>query len=91
MSSETVRGGSRRWLGADGLHLDVRGLECPEPMVAILALIDGIDPPDTLLVHIDQDPVFLYPELAERGWVIQPVPQGPGDEAVCLRLVRLGV
>ncbi len=56
------------WHEADGVHIDVRGLPPPEPMVAILALLDRPDTQDRVIVHHDREPIFLYPELAERGW-----------------------
>jgi hypothetical protein len=73
----------------DGVtHLDVRGLPPPEPLVAILRLIDACDPDGeaVLIVHLDRDPVFLYPELAERGWAAQRMPAPEGE--VRLRLER---
>ena len=33
---------SRRWIEADGIHIDVRGLPPPQPMVSILALVESI-------------------------------------------------
>lgn len=52
----------------------------------ILAVIDeGVDR-DAIVIHHERDPVFLYPELAERGWIATPVPGDPGE--VRLRLVR---
>lgn len=80
-----VDGLPRRWFDSDATHLDVRGLKPPEPMVAILSLIEaGV--PGVLIVHLDRDPVFLYPELAERGWVATRVDADPDD--VRLRLER---
>ena len=70
---------ARHWLEDDGAHIDVRRLPPPEPMVAILALIARADVPDTVIVHHDRDPLFLYPELAERGWHAELVP-GDGGE-----------
>jgi hypothetical protein len=32
----------RRWTDADGVHIDVRGLAPPGPLVAILALVEAI-------------------------------------------------
>ncbi len=32
----------KRWVDADGVHIDVRGLAPPEPLVAILSLIESI-------------------------------------------------
>ena len=57
----------KRWREADGVHLDLRGLLPPEPMIEILREIDGgADCP--LILHMDRDPVFLYQELEDRGW-----------------------
>ena len=39
-----------------------------------------------LTVHLDRDPVFLHPELAERGWFATPLDGDPGE--VRLRLER---
>mgnify|MGYP003374368375 FL=1 len=77
---------SRRWVAADGAHLDVRGLKPPEPMVAILSMIDGGAEETAFTVHLERDPVFLYPELVERGWIATPVDADPGE--VRLRLER---
>lgn len=59
---------ANEWHAADGIHIDVRGLSPPEPMVAILTLLEHRDTNDRVIVHHDREPVFLYPELAERGW-----------------------
>jgi hypothetical protein len=74
----------RRWRAEDGLHVDVRGLPCPEPLVNVLRLIDGGEVADVLLAHLSQEPLLLYPELDERGWCYRlivpsnemPVPDG---------------
>jgi len=58
---------ARRWVEPDGVHIDVRGLPPPEPLVAIVSLIESIDA-DAVIVHHERDPQLLYPELAERGW-----------------------
>jgi hypothetical protein len=83
---------SRLWQSADGTHIDVRGLNPPEPMVAILSLLEEGDV-SSLIVHLDRDPIFLYPELDERGWGYELMPSDCGDEScnheVRLRLVRL--
>jgi hypothetical protein len=75
-----------QWLDDDGAHIDVRGLPPPEPLVAILTLIERADVPDTVIVHHDRDPLLLYPELAERGWTAEMVPGEVGE--VRLRLTR---
>lgn len=49
--------------------IDVRGLEAPQPMVQVLARLDAIGPGDTLVVLHDRRPLFLYPQLDDRGFV----------------------
>jgi Uncharacterized conserved protein (DUF2249) len=77
----------RRWRDAQGEHIDVRGLPPPQPLVAILRLLQ--EPTlagDAVIVHHDRDPVLLYPELAELGWCAEPIDGAPGE--VRLRLSR---
>ncbi|MCW2275922.1 DUF2249 domain-containing protein [Rhodoblastus acidophilus] len=62
------RDGPRVWRGEEGLHVDVRGLPCPEPLVTVLQLIDSGMAEDFLIAHLSQEPLLLYPELDERGW-----------------------
>lgn len=74
------------WRDADGtLHLDVRGLPPPEPLVAALRLIDTLSPPEPVVFHHDRDPQLLYPELAERGWQVETAAADAGE--VRLRLL----
>ena len=61
--------GAASWREEDGLHIDVRKLQPPAPMVAILRLIDDAAA-ETVVVHHERMPHFLIPELAERGWRI---------------------
>ena len=49
--------------------LDVRGLEPPQPMLRVLQEIDRLGPGAELEVHHDRRPMFLYPQLDERGFV----------------------
>ena len=77
---------ARRWADADGEHVDVRGLSPPQPLLAIVQLLESIDDARAVVAHLDRDPQMLYPELAERGWVAQRLP-APGSE-VRLRLTR---
>lgn len=60
------------------LHIDVRGLEPPEPLVAILSIIDPPDFNEPLTVIIDREPIYLYRELVERcwNWKLQSADQG---------------
>src|SRR3954454_8455038 len=59
--------GPEPWEASDVTHLDVRGLQPPEPMTRVLDLIDQGGLQSLVLQH-DREPVFLYPMLAERGW-----------------------
>jgi hypothetical protein len=83
---------TRVWQSADGLHIDVRGLNPPEPMIEILKLLDA---PETssVIAHLDREPIFLYPELDERGWSYEVLPSECGDPGcdheVRLQIVRL--
>jgi Uncharacterized conserved protein (DUF2249) len=83
--------GSRLWWNEEGLHIDVRGLQPPEPMIAILGLIDGGEVEGALIAHLDREPIFLYPELDDRGFSHELVPACGGGECadeVKLRMVR---
>ncbi len=72
------------WSASDGIHIDVRGLPPPEPMVAILMLLErpGVEGPVT--VHHDREPIFLYPELVERGWCHEIIDGEPGEVRLLL-------
>ncbi len=67
------------WLADDGHHIDVRGLFPPEPLVAILMLIGHPDISPPIIVHHDRDPIYLYPELHERGWTSQAIEGDTGE------------
>jgi uncharacterized protein DUF2249 len=69
----------KHWLASDGLHIDVRGLQPPEPMVAILAQLEKPDVVEPVIVHHFCEPIYLYPELSERNWIYEIVP-GEIDE-----------
>ncbi len=61
-------------------------------MIAILRAIDGGGIDAGLIAHLDREPIFLYPELDERGWRYELLPSPCGgperDDAVLLRMVR---
>lgn len=82
----SAAGGAAVWREADGVHIDVRGLSAPAPLVAIVRLIESGEHAGTIIAHLDRDPVHLYPELAERAWTATLIP-GDGDE-IRLRLTR---
>ena len=83
---------SRIWRATDAVHIDVRGLDPPEPMVAILQTIDGGEVDTALIAHLDQEPIFLYPELDDRGWSHELLPSSCGssdcEDGVMLRMAR---
>jgi hypothetical protein len=86
--------GARKWRTPEGLHVDVRGLEAPESAVEILQLIDSDEADAVVIAHLDDEPIFLYPELDDRGWSYEIVAADCGDPAceddVKLQLVRWG-
>ena len=48
--------------------LDVRGLEPPHPLVCVLEALDQLPAGGELVVLHERRPVFLYPQLDERGF-----------------------
>jgi len=79
----------RRWTAADGIHIDVRGLAPPGPLVAIVELIESIGADlAAVIVHHERDPVMLYGELAERGWTVERVDSVPGEVRLKLERAR---
>jgi tRNA 2-thiouridine synthesizing protein A len=70
--------------------IDVRGLPPPEPMVRILEELKELQPGQRLEVLHERRPMFLYPQLDDRGFshatdepepgVIRIVIQRPGTD-----------
>jgi hypothetical protein len=60
--------GGMSWREEDGLHVDVRKLKPPQPMLSVLRVLEACGPGDVVVVHHERVPQFLFPELAERGW-----------------------
>lgn len=85
---------SRIWRTADAVHVDVRSLEPPDPMISILQLIDSGEVDGALIAHLDREPIFLYPELDDRGWSHEIIQSSCGsadcEDGVMLRIVRWG-
>ena len=69
----------RRWRESGAWHVDVRGLPPPQPLVAVLRLVESVRDATPVIVHHDRDPVLLYPELAERGWTALRIEGEPGE------------
>jgi len=78
--------GARLWRQGELPHIDVRGLEPPAPMLAILELLERPDCGAEVIVHHEREPLYLYPELAERGWRCERIDGEVGE--VRLRLSR---
>jgi hypothetical protein len=82
------------WRTADAVHIDLRNLEPPEPMIAILQAIDEGAVDLALIAHLDREPIFLYPELDDRGWSHEIIPSSCAgthcEDGVMLRMVRWG-
>jgi uncharacterized protein (DUF2249 family) len=70
--------------GARGA-LDVRGLEPPLPMVRVLEALDGLAPGQALEVIHERRPVFLYPQLDERGFAHETDEPAPGVVRIRIR------
>lgn len=81
-----VFGGVPVWIEDGCIHVDVRGMEPPGPLAAIIELIERPSADKDVIVRIHRDPVFLYPELTERGWSWERLPSPAGE--VRLRLVK---
>lgn len=79
-------GEPRVWQEGAEIHMDVRGLPPPLPMLSILRLCKTSGKNAEIIVHHERDPIYLIPELAELGWTFEYIPGEPGE--VRLRLVR---
>lgn len=83
-----VQGGSwaevENRFGASMTRIDVRGMEMPQPMFAILDAIDGLEAGKALFVQHKRVPVFLLPELEERGIEYALNDRGEGDVQMIL-------
>lgn len=60
-------------------ELDNRGLEPPEPMTRILDKLEEMAPEDVLVARNDRRPLFLYPELEEKGYRHRTEPLDDGS------------
>jgi hypothetical protein len=76
--------GATVWRSADVVHIDVRGLSPPAPLVAILRLIDSGEHQDVVIVHHQREPVYLFPELADRNWAWVHLEGEPGEVRLLL-------
>jgi uncharacterized protein (DUF2249 family) len=65
--------------------LDVRGLEPPLPMVRVLERLDVLGAGEQLEVIHSRRPLFLYPQLDERGFVHETDEPEPGVVRIVVR------
>ncbi|MGI9481516.1 MAG: DUF2249 domain-containing protein [Hyphomicrobiales bacterium] len=72
------------WQEDDGLHIDVRGLPPPEPMVVILKLLEKSGADAQIIAHLDREPVYLFPELEDRGFRYELVSGGPEEFIIAI-------
>lgn len=70
--------------------IDVRGLEPPQPMVRVLDSLDAMGAGDELLVVHDRQPLFLYPQLDDRGFSHETREIGPGLVEILIRRRNTG-
>jgi len=61
-------------------------------MVAVLQAIDGGEVDTALIAHLDREPIFLYPELDDRGWSHELIQSSGGstEDGVMVRMRRWG-
>lgn len=78
--------GERFWLEGEELHMDVRQMPPPMPMIAILEFLDSGAHEGAVFVHTPHFPVHLLPELEERHVQWQLVTDQPNESI--LRLTR---
>lgn len=81
--NDTVPG--KHWQAKDGLHIDTRGLDPPDPMVAILWHLEQPGQNGPVTVHLNRNPIHLFPELIERGWLYEVQHHDSGEVTLSLR------
>ena len=76
---------AKEWTEDGMLHMDVRGIPAPGPLVAILRRVRELARGERLVVHHDRDPKLLYVELADMGWEALPQSAPAGEVRLLLR------
>jgi hypothetical protein len=64
------------------VEMDVRGMEPPGPMVAILEKLVELGPGARLRVQHHREPIFLYEKLRARGYAARTERRGERDYLV---------
>lgn len=78
-AAKEERPGDERVPLREPIHLDVRGLEPPNPMIKILETLAELGPGAQLVVRHHRDPVLLYEKLAVRGYAARTTQQPDGE------------
>lgn len=65
--------------------IDVRGFEPPRPMIRVLERLETLGADEQLEVLHDRRPLFLYPQLDERGFVHETDEPEPGLVRIAIR------
>jgi len=66
------------------LTVDARGLEPPQPLVAILEALAQMPEDAELQARTDRRPMHLYPLLAERGFTATTEEQPDGSFVITI-------
>lgn len=67
------------------MQLDNRGLKPPQPMMRTLEALEKLEDHESLTIINDREPLFLYPELDERGYIYETVPLEDGSYQITIR------
>ncbi|HET7769317.1 MAG TPA: DUF2249 domain-containing protein [Chloroflexota bacterium] len=70
------------------VHIDVRELPPPEPMLRILEALEHLPPGSTLLVTHARRPIYLYPRLDALGCTHETRELGPGNVEIVIHKLR---
>jgi uncharacterized protein (DUF2249 family) len=68
------------------IQLDTRGMDPPGSLVRILTTLETLGDGQSLVAHIDREPLLLFPELLNRGWAYEGAPQA--DSSFIIRIFR---
>lgn len=71
--------------GTANIVLDNRGLEPPMPMVRTLEAYETLPTGGTVRIHNDRVPVYLLPQLEERGASYEIDEQADGSAILMIR------
>ncbi|MBI5801257.1 MAG: DUF2249 domain-containing protein [Verrucomicrobia bacterium] len=67
------------------MNVDARGLEPPQPLVAILEVLSCLPEGSELHARTDRRPLHLFPLLEQRGFVGETEEQHDGSFVTTIR------